>query len=295
MFYGSQVVLALSVSKGWLWLSIPLVLLVSHLMHGMLIAFHEASHGKLRKNRFLNDADGVLIGLISFQSFTLYRVLHQSHHHHLATERDAELWPFVKPSSPRWARRLAAFAELTLGLVYTPLLFWRAFFSMETGISNKRVRRRIWFEMILAAVFWSLVITLVVSFSLWPWYIWNYLVPSVIAGNLQSWRKYIEHVGLSENSARGATRSIVADSLGGRLMSITLLHEPLHGVHHLRTGLPHYELPGHTNLLAPIEEGDTAPFPNYRSALIDLLRNLPDPKVGGQWEGEPSAPAKALS
>ena len=25
------------------------------------------------------------------------------------------------------------------------------------------------------------------------------------------------------------------------------------------------------------------PFPNYRSALMDLLRNLPDPRSGSHW------------
>ena len=33
------------------WLAVPLVLVSSHLMHGVLIALHEASHGLLRKNR----------------------------------------------------------------------------------------------------------------------------------------------------------------------------------------------------------------------------------------------------
>ena len=89
--------------------------------------------------------------------------------------------------------------------------------------------------MVLATVIWSLVITLVISFNLWPWFFWNYLIPAFIAGNLQSWRKYIEHVGMSGNSARGATRSIVANTWCGKLMSITLLHEPLHGIHQSAT------------------------------------------------------------
>ena len=54
-----------------------LVLVSSHFMHGMLIGFHEASHGLLRKSRLLNEIDGVLIGVLSFMSFSLYRAAHQ--------------------------------------------------------------------------------------------------------------------------------------------------------------------------------------------------------------------------
>jgi Fatty acid desaturase len=145
------------------------------------------------------------------------------------------------------------------------------------------VRRRIWGELLLVAVVWTVVIALTARFELWPWFLWNYFIPGFIAGNLQSWRKYIEHMGMSGHTARSATRSIVADTWLGRAMSVTLLHEPLHGIHHIRSAIPHSELPEHTAWLNPEEEGDTAPFPNYRSALVDLLRRLSDPRVGNQW------------
>lgn len=283
-FYLTQALLAYSVYRGWLWLSIPLVILASHLMHGILIAYHEAVHGQLRKSKFLNDLDGILVGILSFTSFTLYKVTHQSHHVHFATERDVELWPFVDTRSPLWARRLAAFIELNFGLVFTPFLFWRAFFCRDSEIRNRKIRRRIWAELLLGVVFWVTAVTLVARFELWPWFFWNFFVPAFIAANLQSWRKYIEHVGLSGHTARSATRSIIADSWAGRMMSLTLLHEPLHGIHHVKSSLPYAELPDHTEWLHPAEEGDTVPFPNYRSAFRDLLHQLSDPRVGSQWD-----------
>ena len=124
-------------------------------MHGALIGFHEASHGHLRKSRFLNEADGLIIGTFSFMSFTLYRAAHQKHHSHLATERDVELWPFVIVGTPRWARRLAAFIELNAGILFTPFLFARIFLHKDSFIKNKRVRRRIWMEFGLIAVVWT--------------------------------------------------------------------------------------------------------------------------------------------
>src|SRR6516165_8052773 len=129
----------LAVRMGWFWLAVPATLVVAHLMHGMLIGLHEAIHGLLRRSRRLNEFDGVLIGIFSFLPFTLYRVVHQSHHVHLATERDAELWPFVLPSTSRWKRCLAAFLELSVGFIYTPLLFFRIFFGRNSSIRSHKV------------------------------------------------------------------------------------------------------------------------------------------------------------
>src|SRR4051794_14073899 len=78
----TEIALAWSVDQGKIWLAIPLVLIASHFMHGLLIGFHEASHGVLRQSRRLNEFDGQLIGVLSFTSFTLYRAAHQTHHIH---------------------------------------------------------------------------------------------------------------------------------------------------------------------------------------------------------------------
>ena len=93
-----------------------LVLLASHFMHGVAVGLHEATHGLLRKYRRFNEFDGVLLGVFSFMSFSLYRAAHQSHHAYFATERDEELWPFVFTSKPRWVRVLAAVLEQMRGM-----------------------------------------------------------------------------------------------------------------------------------------------------------------------------------
>ena len=123
----TEVMLALTVHRGLIWLAVPLVLVASHLMHGALIGLHEAAHGLLRKNRGFNEFDGVVIGTLSLMSFSLYRVVHQTHHAYLATERDYEFWPLSQTTMPRWKRCLAAFFELNFGLFYSPFVFLRAF------------------------------------------------------------------------------------------------------------------------------------------------------------------------
>ena len=123
-------------------------------MHGMLIGFHEASHGLLRKTRRLNEIDGIIIGIFSLMSFSLYRAAHQLHHAYLATERDVELWPFVIPGTPRWARVLSAVLELGCGLLFTPFVFMRTFLRTDSPIRNKKLRRRIWTEFGLTVGVW---------------------------------------------------------------------------------------------------------------------------------------------
>jgi fatty acid desaturase len=272
------------------WWAVPLVLIISHLMHGAAVGFHEASHGLLRRNRRFNEFDGVLIGLMSFMSFSLYRAAHQTHHAHFATGRDEELWPFVITTTPRWARILAALLELTAGMVFTPLLFLRTFLRPGSPIRNKKVRRRVWAELLLLLAVWLAIISAVAHWHVWTYFIWMYLLPAYVAGNLQSWRKYIEHVGLTGNTINSATRNVVARGWPGRLFAFTLLHEPFHGVHHLHVGLPHPQLPRHAAELAPQAAGEIEPFPNYRQALRHLLRSLTDPRVGAQWHNSASQP-----
>ena len=284
IFFATEIALAAVLQSGAsLWFAVPLVLLAGHLMHGGGVAFHEASHGLLRRSRVLNEIDGTIIGLMSFMSFSLYRAAHQLHHMHLATERDEELWPFVHPQTPRWARVLAAFLELTAGLFFLPILFLRIFLRAGSPIRSKKVRRRIWAELVLMLIVWIGVVAAVAHWHAWRYFLWMYLVPVYLAGNLQSWRKYIEHVGMTGSTVNSSTRSIVAHGWSGRLVAFTLLHEPYHGVHHLHMGLTHAELPHRAPELAPQTADEIHPFPSYRHALLHLLRNLPDPRVGAQW------------
>jgi hypothetical protein len=83
--------------------------------------------------------------------------------------------------------------------------------------------------------------------------------------------------------ARRDDGRIVTNSWMGRLVAFTLLHEPFHGVHHQRAGLPHSVLPQHVEKLQPKKLGERAPYTGYRYALIELMRCLADPRVGPQW------------
>src|SRR5688572_27239252 len=266
-------------------LAVSVVLISSHLMHSMLIGFHDTSHGLLRKSRLLNEIDGLIIGTFSLMSFSLYRAAHQLHHAYLASERDEELWPFVHPEMPRWKRVAAAVLELTMGLFFTPFLFVRTFLRKGSPIRNRKLRRRIWMEFALTAAVWSAILTTVAIFDGWKYFLWLHLLPAWLAANMQSLRKYVEHVGLTGSTVNGSTRSVVGEGWGAAFVNFTLLHEPYHGVHHWRSGLKHPELPQHASALEPRGEEERPPFRTFGAALRDLFINLPDPKVGAQWLG----------
>jgi fatty acid desaturase len=285
LFAASQVSMGVAVYHGWSWLAVPLVFVTSHLMHGMLIGFHEATHGLLRKSRTLNEIDGIIIGTLSLMSFSLYRAAHQLHHAYLASERDEELWPFIHPNMPRWWRVLAAILELTMGLFCTPFLFARTFLREGSPIRNKKLRRRIWTEFAATAVVWAVVLTVIGYFHLWKYFVWLHLAPAWLAANMQSVRKYVEHVGLTGSTVNSSTRSVVTEGWMAAFLNFTLLHEPYHGVHHWRSGLPHPELPRHAAALEPSSPEDRPPFRSFGAAVYDTFINLADPRVGAQWRG----------
>ena len=264
---------------------VALVLAQAFIMHAYLIAFHEAAHGALCPIGFINGFLGRLTGFISLMSLSLYRAAHHWHHAYIGDKRDEEFWPLNDPEQPRWKRRLAAFLELTCALVWTPVLFLRMFLRRDTAIRDRAVRRLIWFELVAIVVYQTVVWSVAAWLGLATVLLVGFLIPAVIAGNVQSLRKYVEHVGLT-GAKGGLTRSVRNQSRLGRLVSWLLFHEPYHDVHHLYPKVPQEALPTVAAAENPIPPGLPV-FPNYRTAVLDLLRGLGDPKFGKAWANEP--------
>ncbi|GIW78571.1 MAG: hypothetical protein KatS3mg105_0378 [Gemmatales bacterium] len=268
-------------AHSWLTVGV-LVLLLAHLMHVHTLAIHEAAHGTLCPVRFLNDAFGIFIGIHAFMSLSVYRAVHHNHHAWLATPRDDELWPFVIPGMPRWWRVFAACLELTLGLFFTPLLYLRGYLRIAAE-QKPEVRRRARAEIALIVLVWIAVLALFGWFGGWRFLLLNYLVPAMMAGNLQSLRKYIEHMGLTGSTVLGSTRSVVPRTLLGRLAARTMFNIHYHGVHHKYGQMPSSVAPEFSDILMPKQADERAPFPSYWAAFRDMVGTLADPRVGAQW------------
>jgi fatty acid desaturase len=289
VFVASQAALTYTVAHGLWWAAIPLVLIVAHLMHAHLLALHDAAHGTLCPYAPLNYAVGVFIGVLGFIEFSLFRAVHHTHHAYLGTPRDEELWPFVNPEVSRWQRRVAAILELTAGLAFEPYLLLRAFFRSGSTIRKPALRRRIWMELVLLVIAWSVIIAATAYWHAWKYLLVVYLLPAFLAGNLHSWRKYVEHMGLFGAKILECTRTVLPQTALGRALSFTLFHEPYHGVHHKYARLPHAVLPELSSMLQPPAPGEIPPFPNYRSAILDMITVLHDPRIGPQWLNSPGS------
>lgn len=281
----AQAALVASIVTGHYWLTVPLVLVVAHFMHSQLMAFHEAAHHVFCPNRKWNEAIGIGIGLFHFSSLSLFRAVHHTHHAHLGTVQDEQLWPFVDTRMPRWKRLLAALAELTLGTFYDAFLFWRVFFRSSSPIVSPHVRRRIRWELALMVVFWTGMFALTFQLGTGRLLLWMYFIPALLTGSMYAWRKYVEHMGLTGPTTADLSRSVVHTDALGRLLTFTMFNIGFHAVHHAYGALPQDALPQFSGLLHDDDDhaNSTAVFPTYYSAFRAMLPSLADPKVGPQW------------
>ena len=213
-------------------------------------------------------------------SFSLYRVVHQSHHAHLATERDEGLAvrqsSLASGESPgRNSRTSASVSSTRRFCLFAPSFG-------QVNYSKKDLRRRIWNELSLAMVLWVVILGTVGWWGLWKYLFWVYLAPAWLAANMQSLRKYVGTLGSP------APRSAVPAK-----HRRTRLDREAHRLHLApRTfprrasspfGFPHAKLPRFVAVLEPAAPSERPPFPNYWPAFLDLFRSLADPRVGAQW------------
>jgi fatty acid desaturase len=79
----------------YIWPKSPVLsfLIFSIAQHTMLVLTHEAAHGHLFRNRFLNTAIGNLVFALPIgQSVESYRAHHEPHHKHLNTDEDTSFF-----------------------------------------------------------------------------------------------------------------------------------------------------------------------------------------------------------
>lgn len=284
VFFGLMGVSLVAWHHGYWPITLLCWAIQGHFGHSNLLAFHEASHYVLHPSRRLNELQGVVLGSIILTPISAYRWVHNQHHLHLGTPRDTEMWPFVDPAAPRWRRLLAAAAELLCGFFYTPVVFVRGVLVADR--MPRTVARRLVLEYILCVLTWAAILGGVAYFGRWEDFLVGYMVPSLIAGNLQSLRKFTEHMGLLGHDVPTKTRTVIDRTLFGRLLSATMLHIDWHGPHHRYAKIPHFHLPEATPIVYAdvlAEPAGANVFGSYPAAVWAMLRTLGNPRVGAQW------------
>jgi fatty acid desaturase len=245
-------------------------------------AFHEAAHGTLHHNQALNELHGMLMGILILVPLSVYRHAHWQHHRHLAERVDPELWPFVIPGAPRWSRMTAAVLELSIGFIYTPLLFVR---SVIVGWRSLPLHRRVVIlaESVCLVCFWSATLALIASKHWWPPFLVCYVAPALVAGAAQTVNKYVQHMGLFGDSDLSSTRTVADPRRFGQALSSSMLHVVHHGTHHRYAQIPFYKLPAATAYVYDATDPNEPVFSSYWDAMMDMIPVLRDPRIGRQW------------
>lgn len=247
-----------------------------------VLAFHDASHGRLHPVAALNEFFGHVVGTLGWTPLSVYRFAHARHHAHLSRPGDPELWPFNIPGVSRPVRILAALGEILLGIVYTPLLFLRSVL-----VEKATAQERAMFVRGYAAcfAFWAALLAGSYYFEMWRPLVVGLVVPLVISGILQTLNKYEQHMGLHGHSVLGLTRTVVDRSRSTEILSAAMLYNDYHGTHHRYAKIPYYHLPSATPYALAGASEPCPVFPSILSATLDMLRCLRDPKAGPQWIG----------
>ncbi len=246
----------------------------------LVLAFHDASHGRLHPVHWMNEAYGHLMGTVMLTPLSVYRYAHARHHAQLARPGDPELWPFNSPNVPRPLRVLAAFIEIILGVVYTPLLFLR---SVLVGHLSPHERRLVIRGYVACICFWTATGAVATYFGLWKLLVVSLIVPMLLAGIMQTLNKFEQHLGLHGQTVLGLTRTVVDKHKFSEMVSAAMLYNDYHGTHHRYAKIPYYHLPYATPYALSGAREHCPVFPSVASATFDMLLCLADPKVGPQW------------
>lgn len=262
------------------------------LAHAIPLASHDASHGTLHPSRRINELLGIGIGTSILVPRSVYRYAHAQHHTHIATEKDPELWPFTIPTVPLWVRRSAAFCEVFLGFVYTPLLFLRSILAAEDVPADqmKLIKR----EYALIVVFWTGVFSAVAWAGVWTEFVMGFGGPWLVAGAFQSLNKYVEHMGMQGVGVVGSTRSVVPEADFGKSLAEAWQNVAYHGTHHLYAKIPYYKLPEASQHVIADQAPEGTLYKTYAAAFFAMLPTLKDPRIGVRWRENLNAEADTL-
>jgi len=273
---------AIAAWNAGLWpITCVLVFAASICANSTILTMHEAVHMLLSPNQKMNNLGGIISGSVTLTPMNLFRVVHNSHHGMIGTENDLEFWPYVNKSSKQWHRVLAALTELTIAPLYYFVMFTRAIFI---GKMSERARRRCWRDVAIMVVPLAVTLYVVAINDWWAEFLIAYLIPVLLAANMQSWRRLTEHVGLYGDNELSLTRTIIPTNRIEKFYCRIMLNENYHAPHHKKASIKWTDLPEATMVIH-----DSRPdlrslfFSSYLGAIPYMLKELRDPRIGKQW------------
>lgn len=255
-----------AVRVGWtLW--------TSYFLFCWTSVFHETAHQTLPKPKWYNVLLGRAIGTILLTPYNVYRESHIRHHAYLNRPNDWELWPYSDPRTSLAFRRMYVWFDLVFGAVSSPFIYSRIYFHKESPISNPKVRRAIRNEYVAIVLFWGGLAAWLTYSGHWPtfWLCWG--IPHVLAGVLQTGRKFTEHLGMASFDPLQGTRTVISRKLVTRLSSFLNFDIFVHGPHHRYPRISHEFLK--SKMGEHLTGQPDVAFPLYGSYLAATKSMLP--------------------
>jgi fatty acid desaturase len=256
------VTFATGLDSSWKYVfCLPLYLLAGAALHGISLFTHEAVHGTLSKNRWVNAVAGAACAIPVLQNFSAYRVLHLRHHRHLGEDGDPDHYANYTRWSwlifgMNWARLLVGYPVYIIAI---PIL------GFKQGAARARAG-------ILAEVGATVAVVALVAMSpipaVWIWQGW--VIPMLIINTLVNIRGMSQHTLLehADDEVRG-TRSILTVPV----VRFFMCNENYHLEHHLYPGVPWHHLPKVHGALAEGLRKQGAPYiSSYRSFVVEFIR-----------------------
>lgn len=273
LLYGIGAMSAVMLTERFSWfVAIPCWVLAGASLHGISLFTHEAVHGTLSRNKWINGILGALCAWPVWQNYSAYRVLHLEHHADLGGEHDPDHYS----NYTRWTWGVFTLNWMRLLIGYPVYITAIPFLGWKHG--TWKARAGIAVEIACcASLAWLVWRTLPASWLLHAW-----LGPMLFINTMVNIRGMSQHTLLehSDDEILG-TRSI----LTGPIVRFFMCNENYHLEHHLYPGIPWYRLSSAHQLLEPELRHRGAPFINsYTSFVLTFIRHS---FMRGPWSRTP--------
>ena len=180
-----------------------------------------------------------------------------------------------------------------------PIAYSRIYFHKDSPMKPRERRQAFW-GYVAVAVFWTAVYTAVAWFGLWREFALAWVAPWLIAGFIQTVRKFTEHLGMASYDPMLGTRTVIGRNWLTRLTTWLNFDIFVHGPHHRHPKMAHDQLAGVVAEYAEEHAGpDVRPgaahpvFPTYLAAVRHMLPSLVfNPGCGANAGGGAAAARK---
>lgn len=260
------------------------IVIIASRQHTLVVLMHDATHYRLFSNRLANDLVSDLFCAFPQGITTLgYRLEHLPHHGGLNTEddpyyrmfQDDEVWQFPKSRAAAWRVFLADLFIWNLPRNISMWRRWAAFALWRRHRHDPKLAGRCLRDLILCALFHIAILTAVIWFGVWHWYLLLWVVPA-----LTFFMLFVRLRWISEHTFRPATDQVRDTRHVCATVFETLFVAPLninyHIAHHLFTSVPFYNLPAlHKRLLAePHYAAEARSYNSYFSSRDSVFSEL---------------------